>query len=229
MGSPDTTPSLGNKAPDYIASSLRAAIGSCTFVAPFIAPMMAEVIGHLIPNQRVDRLERFMKALDTRLANLGHPLPDDRWSEPVAIDLMEDAFWQSARATSQERIEYIATLLTNSLSAEELQHERSKRLMGLLGLMSDAELIVLLSSLNSHTYQRDPGLYDCHKDILDPITRSEGDDDAYLDATAIRQARHSSLERLGLLKETTSLAADTVTRLGFMLLVEVGLATPEEY
>ena len=63
--------------------------------------------------------------------------------EEKSIDLMEDGFIQAARALSEERIEYIASLLKNSLTDEDLEHIAHKRLLFLLDELNDFELLLL--------------------------------------------------------------------------------------
>ena len=51
---------------------------------PVVGPMAAEVIGILIPNQRVDRIEALLKALGTRVAECEQERLRKRFTERSA-------------------------------------------------------------------------------------------------------------------------------------------------
>jgi hypothetical protein len=110
---------------------------------PIVGPMLAEAIGVFIPNQRVDRLENFFHEIESRFATVERVTVEAAFKDPEFIDILEDSFSQAAKALSEERRRYIAALLRNSLSNEDLQRVEQKRLLALLGELNDAEILVL--------------------------------------------------------------------------------------
>jgi hypothetical protein len=56
---------------------------------------------------------------------------------------LEDALPQASRALSDERKEYIANLLKNSLTDDSLEHAGKKKLLSLLNELNDPEIILL--------------------------------------------------------------------------------------
>lgn len=117
---------------------------------PIAGPLFSEIIGATIPNQRVDLIEEFAKSLEKKLEKISKVLLQQKIKEPETVDLFEDALIQSTRALSQERIDYIASILKNSITQEELDHLEYKRLLSILAELNDAEIIILIAK----SYQR---------------------------------------------------------------------------
>ena len=124
---------------DIAAALARAIIGA----APAIGPLMAEVITNQIPNQKLERVVRFMVVLEDRLGYVEKDVLNQKFLTEEFGDLLEDALPQAARALTEERRQYIANLLTRSLTDDELDHVAQKRLLARLNAVNDAELVLL--------------------------------------------------------------------------------------
>ena len=68
-----------------------------------------------------------------------------RLTDPENVNLFEEGAFQSVRALSNERKEYIANAVANGITGEAKDGLESKRLLNLLGELDDAEIIVLSS------------------------------------------------------------------------------------
>lgn len=110
---------------------------------PVVASILGEVIALKIPEQKMDRVIRFLKILAERLNQLEGDVAKERIKTDEFSDLLEDAIPQAARALSEERKEYVADLLKNSLTENDLDHLAKKKLLSLLGTVNDAEIILL--------------------------------------------------------------------------------------
>ena len=88
-----------NKA-DYAVLIAKGTVG----LIPHLGGMVAEIIGTLIPNQRVDRIIRFLEKLDVRVSHLESERVKSKLKHSQTIDLLEDGFLQAARAISDERL-----------------------------------------------------------------------------------------------------------------------------
>ncbi|HZI99853.1 MAG TPA: hypothetical protein VFD22_04255 [Gemmatimonadaceae bacterium] len=110
---------------------------------PIVGPLLAEAIGVFIPNQRIDRLEAFLLEIEKRFVPVEQATVEAAFKDPEFIDILEDSFVQAAKSLSQERREYIASLVANSLSEEELYRIEQKRLLALLGDLNDVEILIL--------------------------------------------------------------------------------------
>ena len=64
---------------------------------PIVGPLAAEVIGVLIPNQRVDRIERLLNKLGSKVEGIPKDILDERFKKPEFINLLEDGMFQAAK------------------------------------------------------------------------------------------------------------------------------------
>ncbi len=132
-------PNLNSNTQDKIALVLKGSAGAI----PFAGGIIAEVIGELIPNQRIDRIATFLKILEQRVGKIENTHLKNQLRQEQNIDLFEDACFQAIRALSNERLEYIANVFANSLTQEEVEYLFKKKLMWLLGQLNDNELLML--------------------------------------------------------------------------------------
>lgn len=192
-------PELSTNRFDAAASLAKGVLGA----AQFVGPMLAEIVGHVIPNQRIDRIAEFVRLLDQRLQDLEKDVVQNRMQEPTGVDLMEDAFSQAARATTQERIEHIANVVANGISAEEQNHAELKRMLWLLGQLNDAEVILLRSRLamTSEDYERDADFQQRHSELLAPDANHMGSSDDEFNEAALKASYRQHLRDLGLIRQ----------------------------
>ena len=94
--------------------------------------LAGEIVESIIPNQRIDRIASLLKTLELKIDPEEKAKIEARMLEEKSVDLMEDGFLQAARALSEERIDYIASLLKNSLTDEDLEHIAYKKLLSIL-------------------------------------------------------------------------------------------------
>jgi hypothetical protein len=127
-----------NKA-DIAAMLISGIVGG----APYIGPLVGELITSRIPNQKMARVIRQVELLDQKLRYLREDVLKENFRTVEFEDLVEDALTQAARALSPERQEYIANLLKSSLTDEQLDHLGKKKLLALLNELNDAEIILL--------------------------------------------------------------------------------------
>ena len=114
---------------DTIVAAARGTLGAI----PYVGPLIAEIVGTIIPNQRMDRLSRLVETLGQKVADLDHALVEERLKARDGVDLLEDGFHQAARAVSDERIEYITDILRAGITEQQAKFAEKKFLMWLLG------------------------------------------------------------------------------------------------
>ena len=215
---------------------------------PYAGPILAEIVGTIIPNQRIDRIARFAVILNEKLAELDRELLEQKMRTEEFVDLFEDGAFQAARALTNERREHIASLLKNSLSSEELDHVQEKQLLSILGQLNDAELIILKFHWLTLDPQEAERFFELHEDTLrGPLVFiGAPQDDA--DRGALHETYRDHLRRLGLLRATykkpkkgelpewdlktgmIKVASDRITPLGRLLLryIDADPATPPQ-
>lgn len=230
---------MGNT--DYLASSLKAILG----MIPVIGSLLVELIGTIIPNQRDDRMAKFAVELSQRLSKLSEDFIRSQLTNENYTDLLQEGLAQAIRSVTQERREYIASLIANGISSlDKIDYIESKHLLKLLGELNDIEVIWLRSHLVS-TFGRDEEFMEKHQAVLQPINAHLGSSPEELDKHTLRQSYKEHLVQLGLLtrkykvdKKTKQLELDSngqfqisgyeITSLGRLLLKYIGL-TPDGY
>ena len=205
---------LENKKEDLITSALKGICGSL----PIVGPSIAEIIGYLIPNQRIDRIASFLEALESKINPEEKAKVEAKMLEEKSVDLMEDGFLQVARALSEERIEYIASLVKNGLTDEDLQQSAYKRLLFLLGEMNDIEVIILKS--HSMYGAEEQEFWEKHKEILIGDVLTFPASQLEVDQNAIYKTYRANLARLDLLEIKFQQPSQSfeITSLGRLLL-----------
>ena len=169
---------------------------------PFVGPLVAEIVGTTIPNQRIDRIESLLKLLESKILEDEKEKVKQRIVSPEYIDLMEDGFWQAARALSEERKDYIAALLKNSLTDDELKYIEYKRVMSILGELNDLEILILKSISMDRLGEEYKKFWEMHGDALElpSVVFGETTEEG-IDKRAIYGAHTLHLANIGLLKE----------------------------
>lgn len=231
-------------ATDRIASLTKGVFGA----APVVGPLAAEIIGNIIPNQRADRIVRFVQKLDERVKHLEAEALHQRTTDPQFVDIVEDAFVQAAKAVSDERLDHIANVVAHGIVAEELNHAQTKRMLWLLEQLNDAEIIMLRSRLamTRGDCDSDAEFREKHEQVLAPDATHLGSSDEEFEEAALKTSYRQHLLDSGLLRhrfsrprkgelpefddKTGMLKASgaDVTRLGKMLLGYLNLI-PEWY
>lgn len=180
---------------DYVASAAKAALGT----VPFIGSLLSELAGSVIPNQRTDRIVRFARILERRLSELEEDFVREQVNNEQFTDLLEEGLRQSARSLSPERREYIAAVIANSLTSQDIEYIESKHLLRILDDINDVEVLWLRSYLNNTT-GGDSEFREKHRNVLSPIAASMGSSQQELDKETLQISYKEHLVRLGLLK-----------------------------
>ncbi|WP_426992937.1 hypothetical protein [Methylomonas sp. CM2] len=169
-------------------------------MVPVIGPIVAEIVGVLVPNQRIQRIELLLKKLESKLEHLDTETIKGLMTAPEAIDLMEDGFLQASKAISEERKEYIASLLKNGLTDKTLQHIEYKRLISILGELNDLEVIILKSHLLHPSFPESAEFWEKHEKALTPPLAHLGSSQEEIDKETIYKSHNIHLTNLGLIK-----------------------------
>ena len=113
---------------DLLVSSAKSIVG----IAPYVGPLLAELVGTFIPNQRIDRLGKYAEELDKRLSKFEQDFLKEEMCKDECIDCFEEGFRQATRALSDDRRKYIASIIENSLSNDHISYIESKYLLQIL-------------------------------------------------------------------------------------------------
>lgn len=160
---------LKTNSTDYATSLLKSTFG----VIPIVGPVAQELLGIIIPNQRMDRVVRFVETLGRELDKLNEDV--DSLNEKLSDDKYSSLFYKacvgSADAYSNERIEYIKNIFVYGLYQTDLETYKAEGLLNLLNRITDIEIVYLrFYYLAKHDlerfreYQKITGI-----DILQPV------------------------------------------------------------
>ena len=206
--------------------------------APGIGPIVAEVVGLLIPNQRIDRIAKLVEALERRVRDLEREDIRLRLQKPEFLDLFEDAVFAGARALTDERIEFIAEILARGLTKEETLALQHKKMLALLSELNEAEVVILRAHAGMPGENRE--FRQRHRAVAERPLQWIGAPMAVHDEAAVYDSYVQHLVNLGLLEnEYGELTYDTpvdellkpksqdMTHLGRLFLRTIGVLDEE--
>ena len=195
---------IGTKNVDVIASILKSVAG----VVPYAGNALSELVSYIIPNQRVDRIEKYIKVLAAKISEIDEQKLSSALQNEECIDLFEESFLHAARAISDERRSYISEIIKNGISDEEIEYSESKYVMKMIQELNDQELIWLRYFLNP-TIGSDKEFYAKHRNILEPIRAYIGSDAKTIEKAEVQKSYKEHLERMGLLNSNINLDSKT--------------------
>jgi len=213
---PEVRPDIEPNEIDTVVSAWSGVIGS----VPGIGPVVAELVRYTIPNQRLDRMADFVRILDDKVSVLERSVLEEKMRTPQFVDLFEDGAYQAVTSASDKRREYIAALLKNSLTSEELSHEQEKKLLALLAQLNDSELVILSYYGTGMLGEEANDYFRRHEDVLRPPIIETGMSDEEARDNMLKQAYRDNLRLLGLAR-TGSRRTDQITPVGRLLLQHI--------
>lgn len=129
---------------DENSTDLKVKIGkSMVGAIPFAGTFTSELVGHVIPNQRLDRLVDYVRILDEKLSNVSSLDMNKLKENEQFVDLVEESFIQASRAITESRREKIASIIANGVTDEEINSTQSKYLYKVLQELNEEEIIWL--------------------------------------------------------------------------------------
>lgn len=209
---------VNKKLNKYGVAALKGGIGAIPG-----GSLVVELLNVTIPDRRLERIEKLLMILASKELNLNSEEIKRKFNSPEFADIFEDVIYQAVRALSNERLEYLASILEKSLTEEQIKHFQTSRLLSILGEINDVEVIILQSY--ELKKQRDKNFKERHKNIFkhEFVTRKSSNDER--EHNAMLQNYKNHLVNLGLIGLTDSSSSSTLylTTLGAMLLKKIGL------
>lgn len=186
---------------DLVAAVTRGIAGT----VPVIGGLIAEVINHLIPNQRIDRVVDWLRLLDAKVTGVedGLARATEHLRSQEGLDLFEEGLIQASRSVSEERRERLASLLSTSLTQEQIKYAEGRKLLNILRELTDAELIMLLfySQPTHFGSQWHSEFMSKHAEILQPARSDLNAPQGEVDRGALQDSYRNTLVRINLLRE----------------------------
>jgi hypothetical protein len=201
---------MNNKYPIAILKGVIASI-------PLVGSFAVELLNVTIPDQRLNRVEKLLAKLESKVMDLDNEQLNPKFKSTVFIDVFEDVVYQSIRATSDERLEYLASVLNYGLRQEEIEHLQIKRILKILAEINDVEILIL-KSYQDQGYRYEEPCFNVFKS-LDNLDEDE----------MMLENYNSNLVNLGLVGKHESIESRLfITKLGTMLLEKIGFEMNED-
>lgn len=232
---------LDNKSIDYLASAVKGIVGAI----PVAGTIFAEFVGYVLPNQRLDRITRFLKDFDQRISKLEQESLRSLLVNEGFSDLFEESLRQASQSLTDDRRSYIASLLANSLKEQDIEYIEAKHLLRILAELNDIEIIWLRFYLYL-AMGGDEKFRETHNKVLAPIRATMADPTIVVEKESLQTNYKEHLVRLGLLTHRYDIDNKTkmpifdsfsgsqkvsgykITNLGRLLLKYIGLSLDEE-
>ncbi|MDO9222473.1 MAG: hypothetical protein Q7U20_02040 [Caulobacter sp.] len=235
----DKMPELGETIQDRAVALGKGAVGTI----PLVGALLAEVITQFIPQQRWERVEDYVARLNARLSSMEQTALRAAMQNPEAVDLFEEGALQTTRSLSDQRRQYIATIVAEGLKGGARTQIEAKRMLRLLEQIDDDQVIILAGY--TYKFGRNLDYVERHKAILRPPIQTLASDGPTRDEVTLSNLARSDLERIGLLRTEHPFlkkgeipefdrngqikgGSRRLTPLGHLLLRHVGLLDGEE-
>jgi hypothetical protein len=234
-------PDVKQNATDYVVSTAKAVLG----MVPFAGSLLAELAGTIIPRQRLDRLSDFASRLETKVNDLDKAAVISKLADENFTDLLEETIRFAVTAVTEDRREYLATLLAAGIAEDRVSYIETKHLLRILGQINDIE-VVWLRYYSFPLVQGDEVFRNRHAKTIETVIVTLGSDGIAIDKQALQRNYVQHLVSLGLLERPMIVDLATglpqfdistgawktrshqVTPLGRLLLRHIGLNIPDK-
>ncbi|SGZ07483.1 Putative uncharacterized protein [Moritella viscosa] len=224
---------------DALVASTKSVLG----VVPFAGPLLSELIGSLIPNQRIDRLTKYVKQLEIQISSIENSKVRKALDSSEGVDLIEEGFVQASRSLTHERIDYVASVVANGIDSDMIEYSESKYLLKLLQELNEQEIIWLRSYL-SPLSDEGKEFREKNKNVLEHISAPAYCDARTSKSSSLQRSYKEHLERIGLISPKyrmnreknmpkfdihtgrPSILYRDITSLGKLLLNQIGIYDP---
>lgn len=188
-------PPLGEARSDVVARTLTTLAGA----VPCVGPLIQVALSETIPNVRLERIEAYLMHLQSRL---DEATLNDSLRTADGLDVFEEGMWQSARALSDERKQYVAELVSKGMASNGAERQESRHALRILNQLDDAQIIILVSYQSK--YQRigdeaTAAFYKKHRDVLGPFSREISANNKDRGKAELKDAFERHLSSFGLL------------------------------
>jgi len=153
---------LGVKKVDYLVSTLKAATG----VIPCVGSILSEIIGITIPNQRIDRVEKYLKILSDKLEKNSFDFKAKIKENKNLLLLFEESIIYSAQTTSEKKYEWYSEFIISSIKENGVENIQQQRMLKILSELNENEVIILIFYSLNPTIGMKNKFIEEHSDII---------------------------------------------------------------
>ena len=213
---------LDNLEVDIGASVAKSIVG----VIPLAGPAVSELLSHVIPNQRLDRVAKFVVELEKRISKSEQKALN---TNRHFVDLFEDTVVQATRSLTEERNRYLAVFLSNNKGISEFDFSVNKKILHILEELTDKD-IEILKSFRDVWYSRTCQKYCILRKTIGTVDSFTEEERYRYDLAIVSWDAHlNTLERLRLIQAKHKMPSHDPDLSPDYLDEETGIAEIEEY
>ena len=168
-------------------------------MVPIFGPIIAEIVGVHIPNQKIDRIAKFARELEQRLNLVEKGRLESQTENEEFTDLIEEGIRQAGHSLSDERRIYIANIIANGLSLDEISYVESRHLLRMLGEINDIE-VIWLSFYRERTESEEKAYKEKHNDVLNEVPAHLYSASEALNKYALHESYREHIKNLGMIE-----------------------------
>lgn len=195
---------INQNSTDYVVAAVKAGLG----MVPFAGSILAELAGTIIPKQRTDRLTDFARKLESKLSELEKETLRAKLTDENFTDLLEETTRQAASAVTNERRNYLSSLLSVGITDEQISFIETKHLLRILSQINDIEIIWLRYYLHPQI-GGDNEFRLKHASTIKPVFAHIGSDQATVNKRALQENYVQHLVSLGLMDKPLLIESST--------------------
>ncbi len=209
----------------YSLAALKGGIGAIPG-----GSLVVELLNVTIPDRRLERIEKLLMILASRELDMDSEEIKQKFYSPEFAGIFEDVIHQTVRAISDERLEYLASVVEYGLRQEEIDHSQIKRLLEILQEINDTEVVLLQAYQESN--RRNQDFRQKHSKLFDTSDLSE---EKLFEHKTMLKNYNFHLINLGLIGKDRFFGSFStfdrdlpdsnllITNLGLMLLEKIGI------
>lgn len=127
---------FGTTGSDVTAMAVRGGLGAI----PIAGPALAEIVGAIIPEQRMDRISAYLEILQNHLPET---FLEELKSIPEKLAFLEDGMMSAGLTPYTDRLERISYAVVNGLKKEEFEADHQGIILRIAAELNRAEAIIL--------------------------------------------------------------------------------------
>ncbi|MFH1159050.1 MAG: hypothetical protein V1721_09285 [Pseudomonadota bacterium] len=127
---------FGSNRNDLVTLTAKGALGA----VPVVGGALAEILGAIIPNQRLDRIAKYLE----KLQSLFNEEAFERIKTlPEKVALIEEGIFAAGLTPQEDRLNRITHVIAYGLGKEDVEKDRISRILNATKHISDLDCIVL--------------------------------------------------------------------------------------
>jgi hypothetical protein len=162
-------PDIRKKGIDTLLGFTKAGLS----IIPIAGPFIAEIIGNIIPNQRLERVTKYLETLKLKLDSLeGESIISQLNSNRNMLLLFEHTIKYSSETNSEDKYDYYSEFIIKALHDKTTEQIQKERVLNIISELNEIEIILLIYFSLRPTIGMKNTFIESKKDLLFPEPRT---------------------------------------------------------